>query len=127
MNEVDWLTSKHPQGMLTFLQDCGRTSDRKVRLLAAACCRQMWHLFTDEDTRRAVKVAEWDIDGLTNQEVVGIAARGVSGGGLYPGCLPPAVYAPLHAARVALTAGRDTTGPRGATATTPVDALCTAM
>jgi hypothetical protein len=61
--------------MLDLLQ--GKASDRKLRLFLLACCRRMWHLFSHENTRRAVIVAEWDVEGETNREIVGVAAHGV--------------------------------------------------
>ena len=39
MNESAWLTSSNPYDLLTFLE--GRCSNRKLRLFAAACCRQV--------------------------------------------------------------------------------------
>lgn len=59
MDEASWLTCNEPAKMLTFLQH-GLTpflgvsmgplpsaSDRKLRLYAVACCRQVWDLLTD--------------------------------------------------------------------------------
>src|SRR5271170_875701 len=57
MTEVEWLQATDPQWMLTFLQEKGKTSERKLRLFAAACCRRAWHLL-DADGRAVVEVSE---------------------------------------------------------------------
>jgi hypothetical protein len=69
MTEEQWLHSASPHDMLGYLrQHClisrqvgGR---RKMRLFCCACCRQHWHLFTEELHRRAVDVSEQFADGL---------------------------------------------------------------
>lgn len=81
MTEADWLACDDPQRMLAHLD--GRTtvrgflgvnvsrpppSDRKLRLFACACCRQVWHLLTDGAARKAIleaaRKAEGQIDRL---------------------------------------------------------------
>src|SRR5271165_1700611 len=78
MTEQQWLASTNPQSMLRFITVDGSlpgdgpnrktiASDRKLRLFACACCRSVWHLFTDARSRRAVEVAERYADGLATQ------------------------------------------------------------
>ena len=68
MTEQEWLASADPRVMLAWLTDttagpCLLATDRKKRLFACACCRQVWHLLTDERSRRAALVAERYADG----------------------------------------------------------------
>jgi hypothetical protein len=43
--ENEWLETDDPQGMVEYL--CGRVSDRRMLLLASACCRLIWDKLTD--------------------------------------------------------------------------------
>ena len=68
MTEQEWLASADPRAMLAWLTDttagpCLLASDRKLRLFACACCRQVWDRLTDGRSRRAVLVAEQYADG----------------------------------------------------------------
>jgi hypothetical protein len=62
MTGVEWLACNEPESMLQFLND--RASERKLRLLACACCRRLYHLSTDERVWDAVAIAERFADGL---------------------------------------------------------------
>jgi hypothetical protein len=72
MNEEEWLTGGDPSPMLRYLMELG-TSERKLRLLACACCRQVWPLLTDPRSRRAVEVAERFADGRATELELGQA------------------------------------------------------
>jgi hypothetical protein len=66
MTEQQWLSCTDPLTMLNFL--CGTVSERKLRLFACACCRRIWHLFTDESSRCAIEAAEQFTDGRANPD-----------------------------------------------------------
>jgi hypothetical protein len=66
VTEADWLRCTDPGPMLEFLR--GRASERKLRLFACACCRSVWHLLTDERSRRAVETVECKADGGASNE-----------------------------------------------------------
>jgi hypothetical protein len=59
--------------MLEFLRD--KASDRKLRLYACACCRQVWDLLLDERSCTAIEVAEQYADGLTSDETLAIIRK----------------------------------------------------
>ena len=66
MTEAEWLASNNINVMLASLIN---PSQRKIRLFACACVRQIWHLLTDDRSRNAVQVAErYADDAATNSE-----------------------------------------------------------
>lgn len=86
MTEEEWLASNDPLQMVRGLDPGFPTwalpnptrlvSDRKLRLLAAGCCREMWQLLADPRSRQAVIQAEMFIDGQgTDEERVLAASR----------------------------------------------------
>ncbi len=115
MTRDEWLASTDPKAMLARITKPGdsafpqpvRVSDRKLRLWACACCRQVWHLLADDAvcercrtyrqnlppdpgcsdcggtgrvnrSRRAVEVAERFADGLATDEERHAAWQGAS-------------------------------------------------
>lgn len=56
MTESEWLTSIDPIPMLKLVDR--KYDQRKLRLFAVACCRQIWDLLTDERNRAAIDVVE---------------------------------------------------------------------
>jgi len=65
MTEDEWFTTTDPAPMLHALD--GRTSARKVRLFACACCRLVWDSLTPLSSKRVVEVAERYADGEVSE------------------------------------------------------------
>lgn len=57
MTEKEWLTTADPTLLLEHLRE-QNVSERKMRLLACACCRHIWDHLTEPRSRHAVEVAE---------------------------------------------------------------------
>jgi hypothetical protein len=66
MTESDWWNSSDPLGMFLFVID--KSSDRKLRLFAAGCCRQIPALVVNDLALRELEVGERFADGLANRE-----------------------------------------------------------
>jgi hypothetical protein len=64
MTEAEWLACEDPQWMAPFLQ--AQVSERKLRLIACACCRIVWHLL-HKRSRLAIKFLEGFVDGTVTQ------------------------------------------------------------
>jgi hypothetical protein len=66
MTEAEWLESTDPFRMLNSLN--GRTSDRKFRHFACACCRRLWDSLPDRRAQNALEIAERFADGLVDDK-----------------------------------------------------------
>ena len=62
MNEGEWLACDDPRAMLRHMETAD--SDRKMRLIACACVRRVWHLDHDERLERVLLGVENFADGL---------------------------------------------------------------
>lgn len=62
MTEADWLACTDPAPMLAFVR--GRTSARRLRLIAVACCRRLEYL--SREAEAALDVAERFADGTAS-------------------------------------------------------------
>jgi hypothetical protein len=61
MTEQEWLGCADPRQLIDFISP--RTSKRKLRLFACACCRHVGHVLQDEEIRKAPDAAERYADG----------------------------------------------------------------
>jgi hypothetical protein len=75
LTEKEWQELSDPQRMLQHVGD--QASQRKLRLLAVACCRRIWRLITDAQALNAVAVAERFADELADEEQLAEACRSV--------------------------------------------------
>jgi hypothetical protein len=66
MTEAEWLGSIFPPSMLAFIR--GKTTDRKLRLFACACCRRISELFWHEKLKELVEISESHIDHQATDE-----------------------------------------------------------
>jgi hypothetical protein len=66
MTELEWLNGTYLGALVQQVR--GKVSDRKLRLFACACVRQVWYLLSDERCRQAVITAEAFADGQTTVE-----------------------------------------------------------
>jgi GAF domain-containing protein len=71
MDEAEWLACSDARRMLEYLRDTA--SERKLRLFGCACCRRIWHLLSEVDSRTAVEVAEKFADGLERKSTLATA------------------------------------------------------
>jgi hypothetical protein len=66
MTEQEWLAAEDPAPMFGYLRNADKLNERRCRLFACACVRRVWHLLSDDRSRRAVEVAEDYADGLAS-------------------------------------------------------------
>jgi hypothetical protein len=67
MTEAEWLCCDDPGFMLDSIE--GRASDRQFYLFAVACCKRLWHLFTDDRSRDAIETTALYADGFATVEM----------------------------------------------------------
>jgi len=79
MTEAEWLACIDTPPMRGALN--GKASNRKMRLFAVACCRQIWQHLSDEG-RAAVEVMDRYLDGQATLEEVGAVRQHLSDKGL---------------------------------------------
>src|SRR5215510_11370184 len=72
MNEAEWLACQYPTDMLRFIkQHRGmrrRKKQRKQRLFSVACCRRIWPLIVNDQSRCCIEVVERFADDQATSE-----------------------------------------------------------
>jgi hypothetical protein len=81
VDDATWRTTDDPSKMFKWLRELGhatptKSGRRKLRLLACACCRHLWHHLPSAACRRAVEINERYADGLARKAKL-VAAREV--------------------------------------------------
>lgn len=69
--EEEWRSSSDPAMLLESVR--GQVAERKLRLFACACCREIRHLLPEGPHRRLIEVAEAHADGLVSAAELRIA------------------------------------------------------
>ncbi len=67
MTESEFLRCANPAGLLTWMENRRRITDRQLRLWACGCVRLVWPLLSDDRSRRAVEVSEQLADGQARE------------------------------------------------------------
>ena len=83
MTDQEWSACENPEAMLTWLDSkphvsAPTPSDRKLRLFATACVRDIWPMLNDGRSKAAVEVAERYADGQADEKQLA-AARAAAG------------------------------------------------
>jgi hypothetical protein len=83
MTEEEWLTCEDVIDMLSFVKQCRsmrrKAKQRKQWLFSVACCRRIWSLLTNEQSRHSIEVVERFADGsATNEEMQAAEANAVA-------------------------------------------------
>jgi hypothetical protein len=68
MTEAEWFACVVPDSMVMLIGS--KVGSRKLRLVACACCRRIWHLYIlkrDQPSRRLVEIVEAVADGIGSE------------------------------------------------------------
>ncbi len=72
MTEAEWAACTDPKPMQESLRTSGTPNERKLRLLAVACCRRIRPLLVHEISRTCLVAAERYADGLASREELAV-------------------------------------------------------
>jgi hypothetical protein len=75
VTEADWQACRDPKKMLAYLEKCGRTSARKLRLYLCACSRNNWPSLEDKCSRKVVEIGERFADAMAGLRELRLAWR----------------------------------------------------
>jgi len=76
VTEAEWRSFTYPTTMLDLQRT--KASERNLRRFMNACCRRIWPHIADERSRRAVELAELDVDRQLGDDERVAAARGAA-------------------------------------------------
>jgi hypothetical protein len=78
MNEAEWLAATDPRPMVDALRAPAPASQRKMRLLLCASCRDDWHLLQGSIMGQAVETAERQADRSASDEEMRAVRQGLA-------------------------------------------------